>query len=121
MPKPQRKNMISRGGWHQEQFSDNKVLAEGLAQNYLGSLKAFLPQDLRRILEDAGMRVLRCGGLGSLAGWCDRPVLHRITNDNVFLESFLSICERFDREILPEGPGTRQRAGLLAVAQHHDL
>jgi hypothetical protein len=109
--------MINRGEWHQEQFPGNKVLPEGLTQNYLGSLKAFLPNELRRILKGEGMRILRCGGLGSLAGLCDREVLLRVTNDAVLLESFLSMCEQFDREILPEGPGTRQRAGLIAVTQ----
>jgi ubiquinone/menaquinone biosynthesis C-methylase UbiE len=113
--------MIDRGEWHQQQFPDNKVLAEGLTQNYLGSLKAFLPNELRGILEGAGMKVLRCGGLGSLAGLCDQAALLRVANDGVPLESFLSACERFDREILPEGPGTRQRAGLIAVSQHLGL
>lgn len=113
--------MINGGEWHQEQFPGNKILAEGLTQEYLGSLKAFLPIELRTILEGAGMGVLRCGGLGSLAGLCDQEVIQRIANDSVLRESFLSICERFDREILPEGPGTRQRAGLIAVAQHRQL
>jgi ubiquinone/menaquinone biosynthesis C-methylase UbiE len=110
--------MISRGEWHQEQFLDNKVLAEGLTQNYLGPLKAFLPRELREILEAEGMQIVRCGGLGSLVGLCDLEALLQVKNDGVLLESFLSLCERFDREILPEGPGTRQRAGLIAVAQH---
>jgi ubiquinone/menaquinone biosynthesis C-methylase UbiE len=113
--------MIKRGEWHQEQFPENKVLAEGVTQNYLGSLKAFLPNELRKILEGAGMRVLRCGGLGSLAGLCDQEALQRVASDGVLLESFLSLCEQFDIESLPEGPGTRQRAGLIAVAQHLDL
>ena len=110
--------MISRGEWHQEQFPENGALAEGLTQNYLGSLRAFLPAELRRILESAGLRVLRCGGIGSLAGLCDPGVLQRIANDVVLMDSFLSVCDRFDKDVLPEGPGTRQRAGLLAVAQH---
>jgi SAM-dependent methyltransferase len=112
--------MINCGEWHQQQFPGNEILAEGLTQNYLGPLKAFSPAELRRILESAGMRILRCGGIGSLAGLCDQAVLQRVTNDVVLMESFLSVCERFDTGILPEGPGTRQRAGLLAVAQHLD-
>jgi SAM-dependent methyltransferase len=109
--------MISRGEWHQDQFPSNAALAEGVTQNYLGSLKAFLPAELRGILESAGMEVLRCGGLGSLAGLCDPQTLRAVAEDGVLLESFLAMCERFDREILPEGPGTRQRAGLIAVAR----
>jgi hypothetical protein len=30
---------------------------------------------------------------------------------------FCDLCERYDREVLPEGPGTSARAGLIAVAQ----
>jgi hypothetical protein len=62
------------------------------------------------------MHVLRCGGLGSLAGFCGQKTLDRVRQDEQLTEQFLDLCERFDREILPNGPGTRQRAGLIAVA-----
>jgi SAM-dependent methyltransferase len=109
--------MIERGEWHQDQFPDNRVLAEGLTQNYFGAFKAFLPAELTKILEDAGMQMLRCGGLGSLAGLCAPEALPAILNDTSVLETFLTICEEFDKEILPDGPGTRLRAGLIAVAR----
>jgi hypothetical protein len=109
--------MIDRGEWHQNQFPGGDVLADGLTQNYMGALKAFLPGELTSILERAGMQVLRCGGLGSLAGLCGRETLTRVSNDPGLLESFLTTCERFDTELLPSGPGTRQRAGLIAVAR----
>jgi SAM-dependent methyltransferase len=109
--------MAERGEWHLDQFPGNQVLTEGLTQNYMGALKAFLPGELAGILEDAGMRILRCGGLGSLAGLCEREALPVVLQDAALLESFLGICERFDNEILPCGPGTRLRAGLIAVGQ----
>jgi SAM-dependent methyltransferase len=109
--------MIERGEWHQDQYPGSEALTEGLTQNYLGALQAFLPGELTTILENEGMRVLRCSGLGSLAGLCAPEALARILKDGTLLESFLTICERFDREILPCGPGTRQRAGLIAVAR----
>jgi ubiquinone/menaquinone biosynthesis C-methylase UbiE len=109
--------MMNRGEWHQEQFTENKILAEGLTQNYLGALKAFLPDELRRILEDEGMHVLRCGGLGTLARLCDQEALLRVKDEGPLRESFLAACEKFDKEILPDGPGTAQRAGLIAVAE----
>jgi hypothetical protein len=87
-----------------------------MTQNYLGALKAFLPGELAAILDNAGMQILRCGGLGSLAGLCSQETLVSVSNDQGLLESFLSLCERFDAEILPSGPGTRHRAGLIAVA-----
>lgn len=108
--------MADRGEWHQDQFPGNKALAEGLTQNYMGALRAFLPGELTKTLEDAGMRVLRCGGLGSLAALCDPEALKRVSSNGAALEAFLTLCERFDKEILPCGPGTRHRAGLIAVA-----
>jgi SAM-dependent methyltransferase len=111
--------MAGHGEWHQDQFPDAKVLTEGMTQNYLGALKAFLPDELKDILNDAGMHVLRCGGLGSLAGLCDPEALTRVLNHGALLESFLDICERFDNDVLPCGPRTRLRAGLIAVAQRN--
>jgi SAM-dependent methyltransferase len=108
--------MIDRGEWHQDQFPGNDVLTAGLTQNYMGALKAFLPGELTGILEGAGMRILRCGGLGSLTGLCDRDTIMGISKDGALLQSFLDICEKFDAEILPSGPGSRLRAGLIAVA-----
>ena len=112
--------MIERGEWHQDQFPDNKVLADGMTQNYLGALKAFLPAELAVILEHTGMQVLRCGGIGSLAGLCNPEALALISKDNTLLETFLGVCEQFDKELLPCGPGTRLRAGLIAVGARKD-
>lgn len=38
----------------------------------------------------------------------DKPALMR---------EFLVLCERFDVDIMPDGPGTRQRVGLILIAQ----
>jgi SAM-dependent methyltransferase len=108
--------MIDRGEWHQEQFPDNGVMTVGLTQNYMGALKAFLPGEMTELLRSIGMQVLRCGGLGSLASLCDRDVVTAIAKDSALMEPFLDACELFDREIQPSGPGTRLRAGLIAVA-----
>lgn len=109
--------MLDRGEWHQQQFAENQALTQGLTQDYFGPLQAFLPAELRAILEQAGMRVIRCGGPGSLAGTCGRDTVARVLGDETVLQPFLDLCERFDTDILPDGPGTRQRAGLLAVAE----
>lgn len=109
--------MLDQGEWHQEQFPENAMLAKGLTQDYLGALKTFLPSELREVLERVGMRVLRIGGLGSLANLCGKETVERVTRDEVLFQELLELCERFDREILPKGPGTRQRAGLIAVAE----
>jgi len=108
--------MFDRGKWHQEQFPENPLLSKGVTQDYFPGFRAFLPGELRALLEEAGMRVLRCGGLGSLANFCDSEAVERACQDQALFQEFVDLCERFDREVLPEGPGTRQRAGLIAVA-----
>jgi len=105
--------MLEQGQWHYEQFPDNVQLS----QEYLGALRAFLPQELRQLLEQEGLRVLRCGGLGSLAHLCGQEATEIALQDETLLKEFLDLCERFDAEILPAGPGTKQRAGLIAVAE----
>jgi hypothetical protein len=109
--------MLEQGEWHQEQFPENPQLTKGLTQDYFGVFKAFLPSELRELLERAGMRVLWLGGLGSLAYLCDKETIERVLKEEALFEEFVELCKRFDREILPEGPGTRQRAGLIAVAE----
>jgi hypothetical protein len=91
-----------------------------MTQDYMGAFKAFMPDELWLILERLGMRVLRCSGLGTLANLCGKKTVERVLEDETRLEAFLDLCERFDAEILPNGPGTRQRAGLLAVAEPAD-
>lgn len=104
--------MLERGEFHYEQFPDNARLTKG----YFGTLKAFLPEELRQLLARMGWRVLRCGGLGSLANLCGLSTVEQVLPDAALLTEFLDLCERFDREVLPDGPGTRERAGLMAVA-----
>jgi hypothetical protein len=108
--------MFDRGEWHQEQFPDNSLLSKGVTQDYFPGFSAFLPGELRAILEEAGMRVLRCGGLGTLANFCGQEAVEQAHQDEALFQDFVDLCERFDREVLPDGPGTRQRAGLIAVA-----
>lgn len=113
--------MVGRGEWHQDQFSGNPQLSEGMTQDYMGAFKAFLPDELHEILESLRMHVVRCRALGTLANLCGQQSVERILDDEALLEDFLDLCERFDTEILPRGPGTRQRAGLIAVEKpRHD-
>ncbi len=109
--------MWDSGQWHQQEFPDNPLLSKAMTQDYCGALKTFLPNELRSMLKHAGMRVLHCGGLGSLPLLCGRGTVERVGKDQHLFEQFVDLCERFDRETLPDGPGTRQRAGLIAVAE----
>ena len=108
--------MFERGEWHQEQFPENPLLSKGVTQDYFPGFRAFLPGELRAILKEAGMRVLRCGGLGTLANFCGSEAIEQVCQDKALLQDFVDLCERFDLEVLPDGPGTKQRAGLIAVA-----
>jgi hypothetical protein len=66
------------------------------------------------------LRVLRIGGLGTLANLCGKETVERARKDASLFEEFLDLCDNFDREILPFGPGTAQRAGLIATAERTD-
>jgi hypothetical protein len=108
--------MLDQGDWHQNQFPDNAAMAQGATQDYFGALKAFTSRELRALLEALDMEVVRCGGLGTLSNLCGKETVSTVLKDQTLLKEFLDLCEQFDREVLPDGPGTRQRAGLIAVA-----
>lgn len=108
---PAVREMFEHGHWHYDQFPDNAQFGE-----YFGTLQAFSPAGLRQILESAGMRVLCCNGLGSLANLTGPETVKAAYADKQVFDEFLALCERFDGEVLRDGPGTMQRAGLIAVA-----
>jgi hypothetical protein len=85
--------------------------------NQVRSLDAFLPRRLASIIEGNGLRVIRAGGIGSLATLWPQDLLTKILSQEQLLAQFLNLCEQFDAQILSEGPGTRDDTGLLIVAQ----
>jgi len=112
--------MIATGQWHVDDYPENAALVKGMTQDYLGALKAFHPGELRRILEDSGLRVTRLGGLGTLSWLCMcvcKDFMEKVTASRDLFERFLDLCERYDRDILPDGPGISLRAGMIAVAE----
>ena len=80
-------------------------------------IRAFLPAELKSQLEAQGMTVLRAGGLGSLAHLCGANFVDGVLASPDRVEPFLDECDRFDRDILPDGPGTYDDTGLIAVAR----
>ena len=80
-------------------------------------IRAFLPAELVGTIEAHGMTVLRAGGLGSLAHLCGEDFVNGVLANPDGVEPFLDECERFDHEILPDGPGTYDDTGLIAVAE----
>ena len=106
--------MLEKGEWHPDDSADNHRLLGELSFLHF---KAFLPEELREILERAGMRVSRIGGIGSLANLCEGETLETIMKNELLLQQFLELCELYDKEILSDGPGTRNDTGLLAIAE----
>jgi hypothetical protein len=104
--------MMNNGFWHKEQYSENERLVSG----YIGTLKAFLPEELRTVIGRNGMKVVELRAVGSLAN-LSADVLPKILSDDHLLHEFADLCEEYDMAVDPGGPGTKQRAGLLAVAQ----
>ena len=110
--------MFDRGTWHQDEFAKNEALAKGSTNDYCGPIRAFYPRELADLIESAGFRVVRCGGLGSLANLCGLKTVE-ILLDSDNREQFLDLCDRYDAEAMATGPGTVERAGVIAVADRH--
>jgi SAM-dependent methyltransferase len=107
-------DMMERGKWD--------PAAPGLGEAArVGALQSFLPDELAGHLRRAGLYVERVGGLGSLSLLAGAAALRRVQDDDERFRHFVDLCDRFDRSVMPHGPGTRQRAGLIAVAHRRGL
>jgi hypothetical protein len=113
---PAAQEMFDRGQWHPGATREAEAFTKGATDDYLGTLRSFLPEELAGLLRGEGLFVERVGGLGSLSLLAGTEAVRRACADADLLERFIELADRFDREIMPQGPGTRQRAGLIAVA-----
>jgi len=104
--------VFDNGEWQQKPTSGNSP-----GQDDAGLLKAFLAAELRAILDDADLDIWRVGALGSLVSLCSIDAIHRACESTTIFEEFVTLCDRFDHEILPDGPGSRRRPGLIGVAK----
>jgi ubiquinone/menaquinone biosynthesis C-methylase UbiE len=109
---PAVQEMMQRGFWHTEQYPENSRLVSG----YIATLRAFLPEELRRCIESTGLSVAELHALGSLAN-LSPDILSICLGNPALLQEFLDLCEEYDTRVDPGGPGTKERSGLLAVAQ----
>jgi ubiquinone/menaquinone biosynthesis C-methylase UbiE len=103
--------MVRNGFWHKDQYAENDKLISG----YMGTLRAFLPEELRSLIEANGLEVTELRAIGSLAN-LSAEAITKILKDDRLLNDFIDLCEDYDTRVNPIGPGTKQRAGLLAVA-----
>ncbi len=109
-------SMFNEGWWDPDEFESNCVFVQGRPMNWIPPLRAYNRQELMDRLKANGFRVIRAGGLGSLANLlgCDR--LAGLHDNDPLWRQFIAVCDRFDQEIMPDGPGTWERAGLIGVA-----
>jgi SAM-dependent methyltransferase len=107
--------MFELGFWHPDQFPDNHHLMPN--GQYFGTLQAFTFQDLKELLRHYPVTIKRLTGLGSLTSLISSQALKRALDSDELYLMFLDKCEYFDLHILPEGPGTKQRAGIIIVLE----
>lgn len=101
--------MIRSGSWHKDQFPDNALIYPRVCD--IETLKAFDPDELRALLLANGMTVDTVRSIGSLT-----HLLLPHGSPAVPDADLVELCETYDRTVLPAGPGSFRRAGLLAVA-----
>lgn len=90
---------------------------KNIVPGYFGTLKAFLPSELAALINANGLNVKTCHALGSLTNLAGKDTVDFVKQNQRAMETFLDLCEDFDQNIMPCGPGTKQRAGLIAIAE----
>lgn len=101
--------MLRDGLWHKDALPDNALIYP--AQCDIEELQAFTPVELAAAIEQCGLQVAAARSLGSLTQLLG-PHGELAVPDAELLE----LADALDREVLPAGPGTFGRAGVLAVA-----
>ena len=112
------RDLLDDGSLVFDRHEENILLGEGKI-DYWGVMQSYLPTELGEALHVRGLHVDRCTGLGSLARLIGTEASQKLMECETEREAFLDACERFDHEIMPAGPGTQQRAGIIAVASRH--
>jgi SAM-dependent methyltransferase len=101
--------MMRSGRWHKDQFADNALIYPSVCN--IVAFKAFVPGELAGELARGGLAVERVGGIGSLTHLLLPHGELAIPSDEL-----VELCETYDLDVLPAGPGSFRRAGLIAIA-----
>lgn len=101
--------MMRTGSWHKDQFPENALLYPATCD--IEALKAYTPDELAELLRANGMTVADVRSVGSLT-----HLLLPHGSPSVPDADLVELCDAYDRFVLPSGPGSFRRAGLLAVA-----
>ena len=67
--------MFDKGFWHTLQYEENKEMVKGCTNDYLGPIKAFMPEEIREIFENNGMKIERLTSIGSLTNNCGKEFI----------------------------------------------
>ena len=111
--------MMETGCFCKADYTDADALTS------IAELKAYGREELMAVLQENHMRVIECRSIGSLTHLYLMHLCRRYSEEEVRArinslsedEAFIALCDRFDREILPDGVGSFRRAGLFAVAE----
>ncbi|WP_049894815.1 class I SAM-dependent methyltransferase [Paenibacillus antibioticophila] len=108
--------MLENGYWNKHQFPENEDMSCSIPM-----FKAFTLKELENELRANGMKVIANRSLGSLS----HIFLMHLRNSELrindlqgdALNQFIEISEKYDIEIMPDGPGSFRRSGIIAVAE----
>lgn len=108
--------MLENGYWNKQQFPENENISCSIPM-----FKAYTPKEVEEELCANGMKVIANRSLGSLSHLYLMHLRHsdlRINDiDGDILNHFIDICDTYDIEIMPNGPGSFRRSGIIAVAE----
>jgi len=108
--------MFDNGFWHTLQYEENKEMVKGCTNDYLGPIKAFMPEEIRKIFENNGMKIERLTSIGSLTNNCGKEFIDSLIKKPKLYNEYIDLCDRFDKEICSNSIGSRERAGIMVVA-----
>lgn len=108
--------MFENGYWSKTQFEENTDMVCSIP-----IFKAFSPKEIKEELIANGMKVKLSRSIGTLSHLF---LLHLRNNEfrisemkSEILNQFIDLCEQYDEEIMPDGPGSFRRSGIIAVAE----
>ncbi|WBW95805.1 class I SAM-dependent methyltransferase [Oceanirhabdus sp. W0125-5] len=111
--------MMDNGMWEMDKYHNGEDLCT------INELKAFSCNELKDELEKNGMKVSAVRSIGSLTHMYLIHLYRQHSANEVKKmmdklskkEEFIELCERYDIEVMPDGPGSFRRAGIIGVCE----
>lgn len=112
-------DMMTTGYFNKSNYEDADVLTS------ISELKAYDVHELRDVLNENGLNVIECRSIGSLTHLylmhLYRQYPAEIVNEKMNTISankdFLEICDYYDKNVMSDGMGSFERAGIFAIAE----